>query len=592
MSSRQEEKERRKREREEREAAEKASHARRKRMQVVFGGGLVVAAVVAAVALVLDEPGFGWLLVALALALVAVATGLSRRARSTEAGTRAVPPASMPTAVVPPAAMPAGAAQAGAVPPAAVVPAQAAPAASETLAPAPATGAGTQDIPTAPAAPAADRDGDRFRFSVRRHGERVFWAVLALALVAMGTFRAAGWLFFWCVVFAIGCAMMAMAGGRTLRGLFFTPVISIAAPLRSPVWVLRGLRSPRNGGPRVVITAAVSVALLLIFGGLFAGADAEFRHMLGSILPPLKGSEIARAIFCFVVVLLVACGVAFLAAARPRLAEVPPIAPRRVGRFEWALPLAVLNVLFAVFVVIQVTVLFGHDRQLMNASHAYMRGYAHNGFWQLLVVSLLTMTVLMVTSRIAPQEKNADRVLVRVLLGGLTVFSIVIVLAALKRMYSYEESYGYTRLRVAVAGIECWLGVVFVLILVAGITLRAGWLTRTVVASLALALLAGAIANPDRYVAQHNVDRYHRTGKLSVEYMRQLSPDAVPAIMQLPAHLRDCSLKPIAKRVLSRGDDWRTWNTSRVDARDQLWSYDPATVHKCTARVQPTPITR
>ena len=53
----------------------------------------------------------------------------------------------------------------------------------------------------------------------------------------------------------------------------------------------------------------------------------------------------------------------------------------------------------------------------------------------------------------------------------------------------------------------------FVLVLIAGITLKASWLPRVIAASLALSLLAGAIANPDRYVAQQNVNRYVKTGQ-------------------------------------------------------------------------------
>ncbi len=266
-----------------------------------------------------------------------------------------------------------------------------------------------------------------------------------------------------------------------------------------------------------------------------------------------------------------------------------PVVAKRVRRAEWVLPLSVLNVLFAVFVYIQLAVLFGGDAKLANASHAYMRGYAHNGFWQLLVVSLLTLTVLLVTSRIAPRETATDRKLLRILLGGLTVFSIVIVAAALKRVDTYEHAFGYTRLRVAVAGIELWFGLLFVLILIAGITLRAAWLPRVIVGSLVLSLLAGAIANPDRYVAQHNVDRYQSTGKLSIGYLRQMSADALPAIQQLPVNLQACALVDIAYAVESSGDDWRTWNFSRVAARDALRDYAPPPASGCPELVATTP---
>jgi hypothetical protein len=147
------------------------------------------------------------------------------------------------------------------------------------------------------------------------------------------------------------------------------------------------------------------------------------------------------------------------------------------------------------------------------------------------------------------------------------------VLAALKRVGAYESAYGYTRLRVVVAGVELWFGLLFVLILVAGITLRASWLPRVIVASLVLSLFAGALANPDRYVAQRNVERYHATGKLSVYYLTQLSADAVPVIETLPPDLRDCALASVAPALKDRADDWRTWNFARSAARADIGVY-------------------
>ena len=100
-----------------------------------------------------------------------------------------------------------------------------------------------------------------------------------------------------------------------------------------------------------------------------------------------------------------------------------------------------------------------------------------------------------------------------------------------------------------------------------------------IVGSLVLSLLAGAIANPDLYVAQHNVDRYRDTGKLSIGYMQQMSPDALSAIQQLPPDLRACALVRIAD-VEYRGDDWRTWNFPRVAARNALRDYVPPRVRR------------
>lgn len=482
---------------------------------------LLIAALVAAVSLVLNRPGISWLIVGVALVAVALVTS-----RASRAGTR--------------------------------------------------TGA----APAEPAAKVSELEPaeqpDPTPGSVRQYGSVAFWTVCALALLGVGALRDAGWLFFWCVVGSIGCAAAALSGGRTVKALFLSVLTLPASVPRSLGWVSRGAVASRSqrGGPRIVATVAISLALLVVFGALFAGADAEFAHVLGSVLPTLNAAEVTRAIFCFLLIGGFACGIAFLAAARPKLDTIPPNSPRRVRRVEWVLPLALLNVLFAAFVFIQLTVLFGGDaKRLATASHAYMRGYAHSGFWQLLTVTILTLTVLGVTARVAPRVARTDRVLLRLLLGGLAVFSLVIVASAIKRVSSYEHAYGYTRLRVVVGGIEIWFGLVFVLILIAGITLRASWLPRVIVGSLAVALIAGAVANPDLYVAQQNVNRYYHTGKLSVEYMRQMSADAAPAIEQLPPNLLTCSFIDTSDRLNSRADDWRTWNYDRALARDILLNY-------------------
>ncbi|HKD97395.1 MAG TPA: DUF4173 domain-containing protein, partial [Micromonosporaceae bacterium] len=344
----------------------------------------------------------------------------------------------------------------------------------------------------------------------KRYGERVFWTAITLALLSVGTFRAAGWLYFWCFVAAVVTAAFGLAGGRTVKAMALGVLVSLGAPFMSQGWFARGwtqARRRRRTGSRAVVVVLICVGLVLVFGGLFAGADAEFRHLVAAVLPRLDAADITRGVLCFLLVLLIDTGVAHLAAARPTLDSMTPTVWRSVRRFEWVAPLAVLNVLFAVFDVVQLAVFFNPDRSLVTRSHDYLRGYAHEGFWQLLAVTLLTLTVLGVTARIAPREERTDRVWLRVLIGGMAVLSMVIVAAALKRLRTYEAVYGFTRLRVVAGGVALWLGVVFIFVLVASILLRAGWLPRVIAGSLAVALFAGAIANPDYYIAQHNIDR-------------------------------------------------------------------------------------
>src|SRR5690606_34756713 len=142
-----------------------------------------------------------------------------------------------------------------------------------------------------------------------------------------------------------------------------------------------------------------------------------------------------------------------------------------------------------------------------------------------------------------------DRAWIRILFGSLVALTLVIVASAMSRMWAYEQAYGFTRLRVLVSAVEVWLGVVLVLLLIAGISLRrpARWLPGAVVATGVAMLIGLAALNPDRFIADRNIDRLEAGGSIDYEYLADLSADAVPALMRLPEPLRSCALHDIAR---------------------------------------------
>jgi hypothetical protein len=155
----------------------------------------------------------------------------------------------------------------------------------------------------------------------------------------------------------------------------------------------------------------------------------------------------------------------------------------------------------------------------------------------------------------------ADRRLLRVLVGTLCATSVVVVISAIHRMWLYQQAYGFSTERVMVVTIELWLGAVFVLIAVAGIRMTARWLPRAVLLAGAVALLGLAAINPDRLIADRNIDRYEQTGLLDTDYLLSLSQDVEPALQRLPEEVRQCA------RYRDRGPDaWYEFNVSRSRA--------------------------
>jgi hypothetical protein len=302
------------------------------------------------------------------------------------------------------------------------------------------------------------------------------------------------------------------------------------------------------------------------FGILFWTADGAFAQ-LGSSLPHPSLEAVPGRLLAFVLVLALVVG---LVLARRRPPDWQVRRPDRRATFvEWAIPLGLLDALFLAFVVVQIAVLFGgSDRVLHTAGLTYAE-YARQGFGQLLAAASLTLLVVAGATRYAGVSTRRDRIVLRALLGVLCLLTLVVLASALRRLGLYEDAYGFTRLRLAAHALDLWLAMLFVLVLAAGTTRHAGWLPRTALVATGATVLAFALANPDRMIAERNVTRWEATGRVDVAYLRSLSADAVPALERLPPGLRARTLASLGRR-LDTHEPWSSANLARARARESL----------------------
>jgi hypothetical protein len=393
--------------------------------------------------------------------------------------------------------------------------------------------------------------------------ESAAWGALAIALIAVTVLRDSYWLFMLCLVGACAAASLAVAGGRSITGLALGALaVPLAVGLALP-WVSRGLMSLRRTGNRKSIrigqSVAVSALLLAVFVPLLAGADAAFAGVLRSITPTVDGNAIFRWVFVFLLVGFGAAGAGVVAMSPPE-ADMVERKRKQLSRVEWAMPVGILVALFTAFALVQIAALFGGAEYVQRTTNLTFATYARSGFWQLLAVTLLTLGVVTAAARWAPRETARDRLWLRGLLGALCVLMLVVVASALTRMWAYQQAYGFTVERLLVEACELWLGVVYLLVIAAGVRLGSGWLPRAVVGSGLVGLLVFAWLNPERMIAAHNVDRFEATQKIDMDYLSTLSADAIPELVRL---------KNPPCLYLDHDSDWRNWNLSRHLSRQE-----------------------
>lgn len=427
-------------------------------------------------------------------------------------------------------------------------------------------------------------------FAARAAGRRLrpwtaTWAVGGLALLAVPALLDAGWPTFLAVVSAFALGSLALHGSRSWLGVLMGSVGTLDSVVPGIRWGWRGVREraddSRGRWGTVVRTSAVAVGLLVVFGTLFASADANFADLLGRLTPDVSIVDGPLRTFLFLVGLVGALAAARTAAAPVRWdgLSVKPGKPR--GRTEWALPLIVLDLLFAAFIALQLVVLLGGYDKVHEKTGLTHADYARQGFWQLLWATLLTLLVIALALRWAPRGGSRDRTLVRAVLGTLCVLTLVVVASALRRMDLYVDEYGLTRLRISVAAMELWLGVVLVLILAAGV-FGVRFLPRAIAVSAAAAVLAFGLISPDAVVAQQNVQRFEDDrASIDIDYLKDLSADAVPALDKLPEPQRSCALRVIQGEL--RGSDSPWYATSWSEARaEEILRKRPANTDRRT----------
>jgi hypothetical protein len=313
------------------------------------------------------------------------------------------------------------------------------------------------------------------------------------------------------------------------RGLGWVASVRPAlAVLASPVTRLR------PAGTRLL--PAVPRALLftlpvgLVFALLLGSADAVFADLLRSPLERVPFSELPRH--------LVIVGIAGAAFALIAVRASTPLRLERAARPieggvlrppDWISLLVTVDVLFTLFVAVQLFTFFGGRRHVLAEAGLSFAEYARSGFWQMLAAATLTGALIAGAWIGGRPQAGRRRVWFVVLSTLLVALAMVLLASAFHRLVLYETAFGYTWPRLIPHVAILLTGALLTCGVIAIVSGRTAWLPSAALGLGFVALIGSNLLDPEAFIAERNIARVERGHRLDTSELASLSADAVPA---------------------------------------------------------------
>ena len=276
---------------------------------------------------------------------------------------------------------------------------------------------------------------------------------------------------------------------------------------------------------------ALAVPVVGVFGLALSGADPVFAAWRESAVGMVADFPMGEVVFGSVLFLgsLGAFGITARGGRpAPRGLSAVPRLQVQLGATERLIVFGAIAMLFACFLVLQLTYLFGNAPAVPESGVTFAE-YARRGFFELTFVAV-ACGLLLATLRGKDGDPGDARV-IQLLELAIVGEVVLLLMSAFRKMLLYEAAYGYTVSRVWAQG---FMIVIAVSLVALALELRGPFdvhrLARRTAAAMAAMLLTFTYWNHEAWITTKNLDRLESTGRYDVSYVtNKLSASAVPA---------------------------------------------------------------
>jgi hypothetical protein len=346
-------------------------------------------------------------------------------------------------------------------------------------------------------------------------------------------------------------------------------VISPFAFLYGSSWQDLKFKSKGNASVAFALVRGIVIALplLVVFAFLLSSADERFAELLGNLFSFDLESIISHVFVITVVSFIMLAGFAQTLFGTP-WKEINVKIPSFLsfGVIETSVVFGSLVLLFSSFIAVQFGYLFGGETRVMTSDVTFAQ-YGRRGFFELVTVTVLLHVVLLFGLWFTSENKAKN--LYRWLATTLVVLLYGVIWSAFSRLNLYISTYGLTELRYYSSAATLWIGVVMAYFLCRLHLHSVPKIAASYIVLGLLGIVALYLSNPDARIAEVNLERSQTSVEVDVNYLYNLSLDAVPTmtafVKNQPENLTSSQLESLLKQKYEflLPTDWRGFNLGR-----------------------------
>lgn len=308
-----------------------------------------------------------------------------------------------------------------------------------------------------------------------------------------------------------------------------TCVISLFKPLEHMLYYFskqktEGSSHAKKQAPAVLTGIAIAGLFLLCVMPLLIGSDQVFARYFQITLSIPDFSAAFRLFFCFLTGFLMLY-VSFAALFRQNLKTAAGKEGNGANALTGITFTAILAFIYVIYSGIQILFLF--LRQGLPDGMTYSQ-YAHEGFWQLLAVSLINIVTVLVCIQVFEKHPALN-----ILLLIISVCTCIMIISAAYRMLLYVGVYHLTFLRILVLW---FLGVLTLIMggVMVSIFRQEFHLFQYTAAVVTCCYIIFSFAEVDNIIASYNLEHAEYVNWQDISYVLYgLSEDAAPYVEKL-----------------------------------------------------------